>query len=229
MCTLLFRYRPGDEYPLALLANRDEAYGRPTAGWAWRGVNRKFFAPQDQEAGGSWIGLGRSGLVVALTNILPSARGGEFRSRGALVTDMLGLNEAAEAAAAAEREVSAARYNYFNLLLADRESAGMLVWHRGRLKRFTIEPGTYEVRNRPFAGKTAKPPVEDENTAWLERMAPRLKRHPRVCKHGPGYGTRCSHKLLLSRAGTELARIWHLDGHPCSGKFNLVLPEGTEA
>ncbi len=229
MCTLLFRYRPGDEYPLALLANRDEAYDRPSAGWAWRGVDREFFAPLDQEAGGSWIGLGRSGVVVALTNILPSARGGEFRSRGALVTDLLGFGKAAEAAKTVEREVPTARYSQFNLLVADRETAWMLVWRRGRLKRFTIEPGAYEVRNRPFAGKTTKSQVPGENVAWLERMAPRLRRHPLVCKHGPGYGTRCSHKLLLSRAGTELSRIWHLEGHPCSGKFSLVLPEGTEA
>ena len=55
MCTLLFRHRPGDEYPLALLANRDEAYGRPAAGWAWRGVDRAFFAPLDRHAGGNML------------------------------------------------------------------------------------------------------------------------------------------------------------------------------
>lgn len=229
MCTLLFRHRPEDEYPLALLANRDEAYDRPSAGWAWRGVDREFFAPLDREAGGSWIGLGASSVVVVLTNILPSARGGDFRSRGALVTDLLGFGKAAEAAETVEREVPATGYSQFNLLVADRETAWMLVWHRGRLKRFAIEPGAYEVRNRPFTGKASKSQVEGENVAWLERMAPRLKRHPQVCKHGLGYGTRCSHKLLLSRTGTERSRIWHLDGHPCSGNFSLVLPEGTEA
>ena len=229
MCTLLYRYLPGDEYPLALLANRDETYDRPYSGWGWRGVDREFFAPLDQKAGGSWIGLGGSGVVVALTNILPAARGGKFRSRGSLVTDMLGFNAAAEAAAAAEREVTTSRYGQFNLLLADRDTAWMLVWHRGRLKRYAIEPGTHEVRNRPFATKTPKRHVEGENALWLEQMAPRLQRHPQVCKHGPGYGTRCSHKLLLSHAGSGQSRIWHLDGHPCSGKFRLVLPEGTEA
>ena len=229
MCTLLFRHKPGDEYPLALLANRDEAYNRPSAGWAWRGVDRDFFAPLDEEAGGTWIGLGRSGVVVALTNIFPPAKGVDLRSRGALVADSLQLGSAVEAAENVEREVQTVRYNHFNLLLADSTSVTVLVWRKGRLKRFDLAPGAYEIRNSAFTGKLAKSQAEGENLVWLEGMRPRLKRHPHICKHGPGYGTRCSHELLLARAGVEQSRIRHLEGHPCSGKFTQVLPEESKA
>ncbi len=229
MCTLLFRHQPGDEFPLALLANRDEAYNRPSAGWAWRGVDREFFAPLDEEAGGTWIGLGCCGIVVALTNIFPPGRADNFRSRGALVADMLRLSGAVEAAVNIEREVQSAHYNHFNLLLADSTSAAVLIWRRGRLKRFDLEPAAYEIRNRPFTGKSLEPLAGGDNSAWLEGMRPRLKRHPHICKHGPGYGTRCGHELLLSKAGVEQSRIRHLEGHPCSGKFTVVLPEGSKA
>ena len=73
MCTILVRHNPADPHPLAILANRDEAYNRSSGGWAWRGGDRQYFAPVDHVAGGSWIGLNQTGLVVALTNIFPNA------------------------------------------------------------------------------------------------------------------------------------------------------------
>ena len=97
MCTLLIRHNPVDPYPLALLANRDEAYDRPAEGWAWRDGSPPYFAPRDREAGGTWIGLNAAGVVVALTNIFPSQKSGPYRSRGALVTDMLALEQAGKA------------------------------------------------------------------------------------------------------------------------------------
>jgi uncharacterized protein with NRDE domain len=221
MCTLFFRHQPDDEFPLAVLSNRDEAYGRPAGGWDWRGSERDRFAPIDLEAGGTWIGLNRPGVVAALTNIFPSWEGGEFRSRGALVTDMLQLDAAAAATAAMAQSFSTYSYNKFNLLVADSRMAFVFSWAGDELETFELRPGVYQVNNILFDGMK----LEDTggpNEMWLEREVGCLTEHPLVCRHGDGYGTRCSHKLLIHKDGLERSRVWHLDGHPCEGKFQLV-------
>jgi uncharacterized protein with NRDE domain len=222
MCTLFFRHRPDDEYPLAILSNRDEQYGRPADGWDWRGPEAEWFAPIDLEAGGTWIGLNRHGVVAALTNIFPSWKGTEFRSRGALVTDMLSLERAADAPPAMADTFSNHSYNKFNLLVADDLNAYVFSWAGDDLETFGLRPGVYQVNNVPFDGM-GRPQSGIANDAWLEREEASLSEHPLVCRHGDGYGTRCSHKLLIHRDGSERSTIWHLDGHPCEGTFEIVL------
>lgn len=224
MCTLFFRYQPGDEYPLAILSNRDEAYDRPSGGWDWRGSGGSYFAPIDLEAGGTWIGLNRHGLVAALTNIFPGREGADFRSRGALVTDLLELEGVAEAPAAMARLFSAHSYNNFNLLVADPVTAFVFSWAGQELETFDLRPGVYQVNNIRFDG-VEQPNPGVANQRWLEREAGRLTEHPMVCRHGDGYGTRCSHKLLIHEDGLERSRIWHLEGRPCEGIFQQVLGE----
>lgn len=224
MCTLFFRHQPDDEHPLAILSNRDEAYDRPAGGWAWRGSGREYFAPIDLEAGGTWIGLNRHGLVAALTNIFPGRKDSGFRSRGALVADMLQLNAATGAPAAMEKSFTTCSYNKFNLLVADPLTATVFSWAGDRLETFDLRPGVYQVNNIPFDG-IGQPDAGARNQRWLEREARRLTEHPMVCRHGEGYGTRCSHKILIHKDGLEKSSVWHLDGHPCEGEFQLVLGE----
>ncbi len=229
MCTLFFRHRPEDEFPLAILSNRDEQYGRPSGGWEWRGSGEEWFAPIDLEAGGTWIGLNRRGVVAALTNIFPSWEGTEFRSRGALVTDMLRLERAADAPATMANTFANHSYNKFNLLVADPQTAYVFSWAGGRLETFDLRPGVYEVNNIAFDG-IEKPNPGVSNGRWLGREQGRLTEHPRVCRHGDRYGTRCSHKLLIHLEGAERSRVWHLEGHPCQGRFRQVLgAPGKEA
>ena len=221
MCTLFFRHQPGDEFPLAVLSNRDETYDRPAGGWDWRGSEKECFAPIDLEAGGTWIGLNRHGVVAALTNIFPSWKGTGFRSRGALVTDMLQLDAAAGAPEAMAQSFSTHSYNKFNLLVADPLTAFVFSWAGDELETFALRPGVYQVNNILFDGMQ-QPDAGGPNEMWLEREVGCLTEHPLVCRHGDGYGTRCSHKLLIHEDGLERSRVWHLDGHPCEGKFQLV-------
>jgi uncharacterized protein with NRDE domain len=228
MCTLFFRHRPEDEFPLAILSNRDEQYGRPSEGWDWRGPGPGWFAPIDLEAGGTWIGLNRGGVVAALTNIFPGREDAGFRSRGALVTDMLRLGRAADAPAAMADTFANHAYNKFNLLVADPVTAFVFTWDGKTLETFDLRPGVYEVNNIAFDGiEKSNPGVANER--WLEREEGRLTEHPLVCRHGEGYGTRCSHKLLIHRDGVKGSVVWHLEGHPCEGRFQRVLgePRGT--
>lgn len=222
MCTLLMRLNPGDEYPLAILSNRDEAYDRPSGSWDWRGEEGRIFAPIDLQAGGSWIGFNDRGVVAALTNIFPGSEGEEFHSRGALVMDMLQLDKARNASKAVERMLSERPYNHFNLLVADAGSAYLHSWAEGQLDAFELLPGVYQVNNVPYRGSDISSQSMD-NEQWLEKESWRLTRHPDVCRHGEGYGTCCSHKLLVHGSEPRRSVVWHLEGHPCEGEFQMIL------
>jgi len=91
MCVLICRV---GERPL-IGANRDEAYDRPfSPPHRWEGAapssTASFWAPQDNEEGGTWIGVNDAGLVAAITNLsrLPQEKG--RASRGHLVAGALG-------------------------------------------------------------------------------------------------------------------------------------------
>lgn len=222
MCTLLFRHRPGDSYPIAILANRDERYQRPSGGWAWRGRDRRYFSPVDLQAGGTWIGLNENGVGAALTNISPWRRDHAFRSRGILVTDVLGLARAGQAPAQMRQMISTQRYNNFNLLVADPVRAYLFTWQGCDLVQHDVTSSVCEVANRPFDGNTL-PDDAAANETWIAENAKRLYKHPEVCKHGFGFGTCCSHKLLVHGTEPSRSRVWHLGGHPCRGEYELVL------
>lgn len=218
MCTLYFRFHPEDDYPLALLANRDELLGRPAEGWAWRKGKYKFLAPMDMEAGGTWIGVNEHGLLVALTNIIPPTEYSGVRSRGLLVTDMLGLQAASAAPESMEAEMSGYRYNDCNLLVADQKQAWAFSWTRGELISIRLAPGIYEMVNIPYKGQKLDE-FSGSNKDWFEARGDYLKKHPNICKHGAQYGTRCSHKLLIPGNNLSNLGLWHLDGNPCETEY----------
>lgn len=112
MCLVVIGLRVHPRYPLIVLSNRDEVYGRPTQpahGWD----DAPIFGGRDLEAGGTWLGVARSkpGLPFALvTNVRSPTARRVGRSRGALVSSVLtsGID-------AIEREA----YPAFNLLFGD--------------------------------------------------------------------------------------------------------------
>lgn len=85
MCVLILRVAA----KAWVAANRDEAYARPFSAPRRWVANTPFWAPRDEEEGGTWVGVNRDGLVAAITNrsLLPETRG--RASRGLLVTGVL--------------------------------------------------------------------------------------------------------------------------------------------
>lgn len=116
MCLIVFNYKSHPRYNLILAANRDEFYGRPTREAQFWGRHPDLLAGKDLEAGGTWMGINRSGQFSAITNYRePDKRDPGAPTRGKLVLNYLQHNEAPYTYL--ERiNGKAYRYNGFNLL-----------------------------------------------------------------------------------------------------------------
>jgi len=122
-------------------ANRDEFHARPTARAAWWPDHPEILAGRDLQAGGTWLGITRTGRFAALTNYRdPEQRRMDAPSRGALVTAMLESGASVAEGLAYLREVGA-HYNGFNLIFSDGERLGIYesVLGSGR----ALGPGIY--------------------------------------------------------------------------------------
>jgi len=125
MCLILLAWRAHPDYPLVVAANRDEFFARPAAEAGWWQDRPGVFAGRDREAGGTWLGLSRSGRFAGLTNFRdPARQRPDAPSRGALVADFLAGEESTDAALARLTQ-EGPRYNGFNLLLSDGDSLGI--------------------------------------------------------------------------------------------------------
>jgi uncharacterized protein with NRDE domain len=69
MCLILFSFQPNTPMPLILGANRDEFFARPTLPANYWENYPNVLAGKDQVAGGTWIGITKTGRFAALTNI----------------------------------------------------------------------------------------------------------------------------------------------------------------
>lgn len=237
MCTLLVLDRITPGFPLVVASNRDEFYARPSAPPArvdpQQDGQPPFVAPQDLEAGGTWMGVNAYGLFVGLTNRPPEERLADARSRGLLVTDALACRSAEEVSARLE-ERAGERYNPFHLLAADGTSACVLVGGEERWDLRALEPGIQVVCNRDpkdessrkvqairsAAGQIDRRAGADALFLGLARLLGSHDGGPNplesVCVHTPGYGTRSSTVLAL---GGERWRCWHAEGPPCETKY----------
>ncbi len=68
MCLIIFSWQNHSEYPLLMLANRDEFYARPTQAADFWADNPQILAGKDLQSGGTWMGVNRNGRFAAITN-----------------------------------------------------------------------------------------------------------------------------------------------------------------
>ncbi len=68
MCLIVIAWRTDARFPCLVAANRDEVHERPTAPAHWWTDHPDILAGRDLSAGGTWIGITRSGRLAALTN-----------------------------------------------------------------------------------------------------------------------------------------------------------------
>jgi uncharacterized protein with NRDE domain len=118
VCLILFGWRAHPRYELVVAANRDEFHQRPTADAAFWQEEPTLLAGRDLQAGGTWMGVTRSGRFAAITNYRePLAPETPLeRSRGGLVRDYL-AGEAVPEDAASRLSGAGSHYRGFNLLM----------------------------------------------------------------------------------------------------------------
>ncbi len=148
MCLILFALQQHDDYPMVVIANRDEYYARPTQTAHWWPDTRGIFAGRDLEAQGTWMGVNLNGRFAAVTNVRePGGFTPARLSRGKLTRDFLSSRGSA-ASFLKSIESSADDYAGFNLLVGD--SSGLYFYSNRHPGIRRIPPGIYGVSNGLF-------------------------------------------------------------------------------
>ncbi len=227
MCLILLAWQAHPDYRLIVAANRDEFFARPTAPAHFWPSAPPLLAGKDLSAGGTWLGVTRSGRFAALTNYRDprKARSG-LASRGALVTDFLTGNSDL-AGYLQEVQKSGDRYNGFNLLAATDDQLAYCSNVTGEAR--WLSPGIYGLSNHLL--DTPWPKVTTSKSA-LSQALTRLPEDADLMRllgnchiypdsqlpdtgvgadwerllsaafvRSPGYGTRCSTTLTIDRQG----------------------------
>ncbi|GAB5535783.1 MAG: NRDE family protein [Rubricoccaceae bacterium] len=145
MCLVLFALDAHPTQRLVVLANRDEFYARPTAPSSWWDDAPGVLAGRDLEAGGTWMGVSRSGRWTAVTNVRdPSSIRTDARSRGDLTRAFL-TSDTPPADYASEVFHQHDHYNGFNLLIGDGEQTWIVSSRLPEPRQ--LEPGLYGLSN----------------------------------------------------------------------------------
>ena len=216
-------------------ANRDEFHDRPTEAPALRTATRsprRFVAPRDLRAGGTWLGVNDAGVFAAVTNRRIDAPDPDRRSRGWLVTEALSCDSAREAADRLGAP-DPGDFNPFNLFLADAESAH-LVSCGDAAERRDLEPGLHVVGNLHPDESSPKlerlrrdaKPLTEPGAATPEALAELCRDHgdgladQAVCVHAGPYGTGSS---TLLRIGAQ-PWLHFSEGPPCRAPYRDSTP-----
>jgi uncharacterized protein with NRDE domain len=145
MCLILLAYGVHPAYRLIVAANRDEFYDRPTRPLGFWDDLPGILAGRDLKAGGTWLGMTRTGRLAAVTNFRETTPPPErARSRGLLVREFLSgclspqpYLEQVQAAGGV--------YRGFNLLVGDPSG---IYYHSNRDKGIQkLRPGIYGLSN----------------------------------------------------------------------------------
>jgi uncharacterized protein with NRDE domain len=237
MCLVLVGWRAHPLYPCVVAANRDEFHARPTARAEWWPDRPQILAGRDLEAGGTWLGVTRTGRFAALTNYRdPEQRRVGVPSRGALVTSML-ESGASVAEGLAHLRAVGGDYNGFNLIFSDGERLGIYESVRGTGRE--LGPGVYGLSNHLL--DTPWPKVQNAKTrlaaallgltdtaplldllrddrpacdAQLPRTGVSLEWERLLSSafvRAPDYGTRCSTIIRIERRGRAYFDEWSWD------------------
>ena len=225
MCTLILLRGVVPGFPLVLAMNRDEFLDRPSAPpRLWPEI--PAVAPVDLRAGGTWFGVGRQGLAVALTN-----RGHKpdpaKRSRGALTLDLLRAPSHADALVHLLR--FGGEHNGFNAVLGDRDALSF-AFHEDRDVRVSRgHSGVSVLTNAGLDTSEAKVAAVHERLVGgsfdsldetLSTLRAALVLHDApVCRHETDRGTRSSVVWALSAEGLAASHLLFADGPPCTAPY----------
>jgi len=244
MCLILFAWQAHPRYSLVVAANRDEFHHRPTLAAEFWKENPTILAGRDIQAGGTWLGVSRSGRFAAITNYrerLFKASPLEY-SRGHLVRDFL-LDDSVPASYADRLQTSGAHYRGFNILAGNTNELFYVSNRKERPAR--VGAGSHGLSNhlldtdwpKVHTGQSRLDAILKDETvepeALLELLADRSPASPgrlsteelqsepekmtkMIFIDSPLYGTRSSTVLLLDHNGemTFVERQFDTNGNP---------------
>jgi uncharacterized protein with NRDE domain len=145
MCLIFFSLQEHPAYKLIAVANRDEFYNRKAAPASYWKDYPNILAGRDLEAGGTWMGITRTGKLSFVTNYRDlSNLKDNAPSRGQLVSDYLQKEIDAETYLK-DIEPRGDKYNGFNLIVGDQNSLWYLSNYNKGIKKIT--PGFYGLSN----------------------------------------------------------------------------------
>ncbi|MDY0065389.1 MAG: NRDE family protein [Steroidobacteraceae bacterium] len=232
MCLLVLAWKHHPRYRLILAGNRDEFHDRPAAPLGWWQDDPRILAGRDLKAGGTWLGVARSGRFGVVTNYRDLQAPIEGApSRGQLVPRFL-------TGATSPKEFlddlrgAAPRYSGFNLLVGGSRAL-YYYSNRGPNAPAPLAPGVYGLSNHlldtswPKLTRTrerfeallrgAEIAADDLFVMLSDRQQAAAEHLPstglppdweRVVSApfivDPRYGTRCSSVLLIERNGRTL-------------------------
>jgi len=189
MCILICRV--GDA-PL-LAANRDEVYARPFSPPRRWVARTPFWAPRDEEEGGTWLGVNANGLLAAVTNRSRLGQEAGRASRGHLVVGALAAGDTASARAWLEEELALLPRNPCQLLVARGREAFLTRVGPEGVETETLGPGFHVLSNLHDLGEIdfdLEPDASwEEIRPVLADATPRLPRGYAVCKRAGWRGT----------------------------------------
>ncbi len=229
MCLLVIGWKVHPRYRLILAGNRDEFHERPAAPLGWWQDDARILAGRDLKAGGTWLGVARSGRFGVVTNYRDLQAPIEGApSRGALVPRFL-------TGATSPKEFlddlrgAAPRYSGFNLLVGGSRALYYFA-NRGDPNPRALAPGIYGLSNHlldtpwpkltrtrvGFTNLLQQPDVQAEDLFALLAVREQASREEMPSTGLPPdweqvvsapfivnerYGTRCSSVLLVERNG----------------------------
>jgi uncharacterized protein with NRDE domain len=203
VCLILLGWRVHATVPLVVAANRDEFHERPAARAAFWPGPPGVLAGRDLRAGGTWLGVTRTGRFAVVTNFRGGTEPSAEESRGALVSRYL---EGTAVPALAARKGA---YSGFNLLAGDGDELWWLSNRDGAPRR--LDPGWYGLGNLLLDTPEVEP-----HKARFRRSPPSVEPLMRVLEEArlvdARYGTRCSTVLLAGEEVQFVERAFEPDG-----------------
>jgi uncharacterized protein with NRDE domain len=226
VCLIVLSFGQHPDYPLILAANRDEFHARPTQDAHWWPDKPDVVGGRDLQAGGTWLGLQRTGRFATVTNFRdaqpPSPK---LRSRGHLVTGFL---ESDSSPKDYLETIDENAYAGFNLIVGTASEVAYLSNREDGTRE--LAPGTYGLSNALLDGPWHKVESSKEKlssllaadsvneTRLMRLMNDRVKapvaevesgQHGFATAHAitapfivlPDYGTRCTTVILADKHG----------------------------
>jgi hypothetical protein len=224
MCLLALWVGVSPTATLVVAANRDEFFGRPAAPPST--LEPGIVGGRDLQAGGTWLGVNRHGLFVAITNRRQPERTPSSLSRGLLALEALRCRTLAEVEALLTSRTAEHALAGFNLVAVNGGAGTCFHWD-GTLRPVRFGAGLHVVSNNRDLDDAAMPEktVVDAFSAartglpdevGLQQLLRSHDGEQPICKHNERYGTVSSTIYVERRDGP---RLLYADGGPCQRPF----------